>query len=108
MANDKFAIIKTGGKQYIVTEGQKLDVEKLSGKEGDKLSFDEVLLYKNGKVSIGQPIVEKVRVEGKILEQFKDKKKIVFKFKNKTRQTKLRGHRQPLTKVEITKISAVK
>lgn len=106
MTKDEFAVIKTGGKQYLVIEGQKLEIEKLVGEEGDKIEFDEILMLQNGKLEIGKPIVSKAKVEGKILKQFKDKKKIVFKYKNKTRQTKLRGHRQNLTEVEITKISA--
>jgi len=106
MIKDKFAVIKTGGKQYLVTEGQKLDIEKLAKEEGAKVEFDEVLMLQNGKLEIGKPVVSGAKVEGKILKQFKDKKKIVFKFKNKTRQTKLKGHRQNLTEVEITKISA--
>lgn len=106
MMQDKFAVIKTGGKQYLVIEGQKLKVEKLAGKEGDKVEFGEILMFQNGKLQIGQPMVSGVKVEGRVLRQFKDKKKIVFKYKSKTRQDKLKGHRQNLTEVEITKISA--
>ncbi len=106
MSKDKFAVIKTGGKQYLVTEGQTVEIEKLAGETGDKVEFAEVLMLQNGKLEIGQPIVNGAKVDGKILKQFKDEKKVVFKFKNKTRQTKLRGHRQNLTEVEITKISA--
>ena len=108
MAKDTFAVIKTGGKQYLVAEGQKLIIEKLPAEEGENVKFDEVLLHQNGKLSIGQPNISGVTVEGKILKQFRDKKKVVFKFKSKTRQSKMRGHRQPLTQVEITKISAKK
>jgi large subunit ribosomal protein L21 len=106
MANDIFAVIKTGGKQYLVAEGQKIKIEKLAGDKGEKVEFDEVLMLQNGKLQVGQPTVSGAKVQGEILEQFKDKKKVVFKFKNKTRQTKLKGHRQNLTEVEITKISA--
>jgi len=106
MSKDKFAVIKTGGKQYLVTEGQTVEIEKLAGETGDKVEFAEVLMLQNGKLEIGQPMVDEAKVDGKILKQFKDDKKVVFKFKNKTRQTKLRGHRQNLTEVEITKISA--
>jgi large subunit ribosomal protein L21 len=106
MSKDKFAVIKTGGKQYLVTEGQKMKVEKLAGEKGSKVEFDEVLMVQNGKLQIGQPVVEGVRVEGEILDQFRDKKKVVFKYKSKTRQAKLKGHRQNLTEVEIKKISA--
>jgi large subunit ribosomal protein L21 len=106
MSKDKFAVIKTGGKQYLITEGQTVEIEKLAGETGDKVEFAEVLMLQNGKLEIGQPMVDGAKVDGKILKQFKDDKKVVFKYKNKTRQTKLRGHRQNLTEVEITKISA--
>lgn len=106
MSKDKFAVIKTGGKQYLVTEGQTIEIEKLAGETGDKVEFAEVLMLQNGKLEIGQPMVDEAKVDGKILKQFKDDKKIVFKYKNKTRQAKLKGHRQNLTEVEITKISA--
>ncbi len=106
MSKDKFAVIKTGGKQYLVTEGQTIEIEKLAGETGDKVEFAEVLMLQNGKLEIGQPMVDEAKVDGKILKQFKDDKKVVFKYKNKTRQAKLKGHRQNLTEVEITKISA--
>ena len=105
MSKDKFAVIKTGGKQYLVTEGQTIEIEKLAGETDDKVEFAEVLMLQNGKLEVGQPMVEGAKVDGKILKQFKGDKKVVFKFKNKTRQTKLKGHRQNLTEVEITKIS---
>jgi len=108
MSKDKFAVIKTGGKQYLITEGQTIEIEKLAGETGDKVEFDEILMLQNGKLEMGQPMVEGAKVDGKILKQFKDDKKVVFKYKNKTRQAKLKGHRQNLTEVEITKISAGK
>jgi len=108
MSKDKFAVIKTGGKQYLVTEGQTIETEKLAGETGGKVEFDEVLMLQNGKLEIGQPTVEGAKVEGKILKQYKEDKKVVFKYKSKTRQTKLRGHRQNLTEIEIIKISAGK
>ncbi len=103
---EKLAVIKTGGKQYIVSEGDSIDIEKLEGQEGDEVVFDQVLLLKNGQLKIGQPNVENVTVTGQIKRQYKDSKKIVFKYKNKTRQEKLRGHRQPMTQVEIKTIVA--
>lgn len=100
-----FAIIETGGKQYKVSAGDKIKVEKLSA-EGDSVSFDKVLLKSRGdKVEIGTPYVSGSRVEAKVLKQGRDKKKIVFKYKSKTRERKKKGHRQPYTEVEITKIS---
>jgi len=102
----KIAIIKTGGKQYKVQEGDKIKIEKIKGKEGDKAVFDEVLLIaeENGEgLEMGKPILKK-KVEGKILKQAKDKKIRVLKYKAKTRYTKSYGHRQHFTEVEITKI----
>jgi len=100
------AIIKTGGKQYIVSEGQKLKIEKLNQKEGDEFDFDKVLLFTNGEeIKIGQPLVDGVKVKAKVLKEGRGAKKIVFRFKNKTRYKKKKGHRQPFTEVEILSIS---
>jgi len=99
------AIIKTGGKQYIVTPGQKIKIEKITEKEGKEVTFKEVLLLeKRNKVEIGNPQVKDAKVIGKVLRHGKAKKIIVFKYKPKTRYKKKRGHRQPFTEVEITKI----
>ncbi len=102
-----FAIIKTGGKQYKVAEGDVLMVEKLGTTE-DNVVFDQVLLMADGdKVTLGKPMISGATVAAKVLEaEMKGKKKIVFKFKAKTRHRKKKGHRQPYTKVQITKISA--
>ena len=97
------AIIKTGGKQYLVEEGSVIFVEKLDVNEGDKVSFDEVLML-DGKV--GNPYVPKAKVEGVVLKHGKSKKIRVFKYKSKDRSNrKTQGHRQPYTKVEIKKIN---
>jgi len=102
----QFAVIKTGGKQYIVTEGQTLTVEKLIH-DGDKVTFDEVLLVADEKeASIGQPVVKGAKVTATVVGEGKGEKKIVFRFKSKTRYHKKKGHRQPFTKVKITKITA--
>lgn len=96
------AIIKTGGKQYLVSEGSIVFVEKLNANEGDKVVFDEVLML-DGKV--GNPYVDKAKVEGVVLKHGKHKKIRVFKYKSKDRSNrKTQGHRQPYTKVEIKKI----
>ncbi len=107
-----FAVIKTGGKQYIVTEGQKLKIEKLNQNEGDEFEFDKVLLFANGlpaqagkEIKIGQPLVSGVKVKAKVLKQGRGEKKIVFRFKHKTRSKKKKGHRQHYTEVEILSIS---
>lgn len=101
------AVIKTGGKQYIVKIGQKLKVEKLKEKEGSEVIFTEVLLLeKDGKIEIGTPFVKNAQVKAKILKHSKAKKKIVFKYKSKTRYKKKKGHRQPYTEIEILEIKS--
>ncbi|NIP32050.1 MAG: 50S ribosomal protein L21 [Candidatus Dadabacteria bacterium] len=100
------AVIRTGGKQYIVKPGDIIDIEKISGENGETINFDEVLLVSNdGEVKVGKPLVENVKVEGKILKQKKGDKIIVFKFKRRKKYRKKAGHRQKLTSVEITNIS---
>ncbi|MEA3295912.1 MAG: 50S ribosomal protein L21 [Patescibacteria group bacterium] len=100
------AVIKTGGKQYIVSLGDKIKIEKLDIEKGKEVEFSEVLLLEeDGKVELGDPIIKDAKVVGKVLEQGKDKKVIVFKYKAKKRYKVKRGHRQPFTEVEITKIS---
>ena len=101
------AIIKTGGKQYIVAPGQKLKIEKLNKKEGSEIIFNQILLLeKNKKVDIGCPFVKGAQVIGKVLNQGKAKKKIIFKYKAKKRSKVKKGHRQLFTEVEILKISS--
>lgn len=95
------AIIKTGGKQYIVKPGDKLKIEKLDKKEGAEVSFSDVLLVeKNKKVEIGVPML-KAEVTAKVLSHGKGDKVIVYKYKPKTRYSRKIGHRQPYTEVEI-------
>ena len=99
-----FAVIKTGGKQYKVQEGDVLMIEKLGQSEGN-IIFEDVFLVANDKdVKVGKPKVSGAKVEAKILEEGKAKKKMVFRYKSKTRYKKKKGHRQPYTKVQITKI----
>ncbi len=103
-----FAVIKTGGKQYIVREGQQLKVEKLPGKKGDKVDFSDVLLLAEddgSKVEVGTPILKGKKVSAEIAEQGKGKKIDVVKYKPKSRYTRRTGHRQPFTKVLITKVA---
>jgi len=101
-----FAVIKTGGKQYKVTQGEKLAVEKLENKVGGKVIFDQILLWSDEKeVKIGNPLLSGVTVEAKVLEQFRDDKVTVIKHKAKKRYKKKYGHRQPLTEIEVTKIA---
>lgn len=99
------AVIKTGGKQYLVSPGDKIKIEKIIGEPGKKIIAKEVLLVeKNRKLEIGTPLVKGVKVIGKIIRQDKAKKVIIFKYKPKTRYKVKKGHRQPFTEVEILKI----
>ncbi len=98
-------VIKTGGKQYIVSPGQKIKIEKIDKKIGDEVIFDQVLLLeKNKKSEIGTPLVEGVKVVGKIVGQGKNEKVIIFKYQAKKREKTKKGHRQSFTQVEINKI----
>ena len=102
----QLAVIKTGGKQYLVSPGQKVKIEKLEKKEGDEVIFDEVLLLDNdGKLEIGSPTIKGVKVTGKIVSQGKADKVISLRYKAKKRERTKRGHRQKFTEVEITAIN---
>jgi large subunit ribosomal protein L21 len=100
----KIAVIKTGGKQYKVTDGQLLNIEKLDKKQGDKVKFETLLVADEKGLNIGRPSLGE-KVEGEVIEQGRHDKISVVKFKNKTRYTRNRGHRQPFTKVKILGIS---
>lgn len=101
-----FAIIQTGGKQYKVSVGEKLKVEKLPAEVGGVLVFDKVLLRANGdEVTIGMPHIAGAKVEGKVLRQDREGTKIIFKYHSKARYKKKKGHRQPFTEVEIMKVA---
>jgi len=100
-----FAVIRTGGKQYLVSPGDKIKIEKLEKEEGKEVTFTDVLLVeKSNKLEIGTPKVKGAKVLGKILKQDKAKKIIILKYKPKTRYKKKTGHRQPFTEIEILKI----
>lgn len=102
-----YAIIKTGGKQYKVTEGMQLQVELLDAEVGAEVAFDEVLTVVNdADVKIGAPVVEGAKVIAKVVEHGKGEKIFVFKYKAKVNYRKRQGHRQPFTTVEIVKIEA--
>lgn len=101
------AVIKTGGKQYKVTPGQKIKIEKLELEEGKEVTFDEVLLIDNNdNLTIGEPMIKNAKVLGKVLKQDKHEKVIIYKYKPKKRYRLKKGHRQPFTEVEILKIEA--
>jgi large subunit ribosomal protein L21 len=100
-----FAIIKTGGKQYKVQEGDILSVEKLPAGPKNRIYFDQVLLIANDQETvIGTPLIEKAAVRADVIEDFKDEKVLVFKKKRRKQFRRTRGHRQELTKVKIIKI----
>ena len=100
-----YAVIKTGGKQYVVREGDVLRVEKLDAEEGANITFDEVLAVGHDDgLKVGTPVVEGAKVEAKVLKHGKGKKIIVFKYKPKKNYRKKQGHRQPYTEVQISKI----
>ena len=102
-----FAVIQTGGKQYLVTKGDKIQVEKLEGEEGSKLNFDQVLATISDKdFEVGKPTLEGASVGATILKQGRGKKIEVLKYKAKSKYRKKIGHRQFYTEVEITKIEA--
>ena len=102
-----YAVIETGGKQYKVSEGDVIYIEKLDVEAGADVSFDKVLLIGEGSdVKVGAPVVDGVSVAAKVIKNDKAKKVIVYKYKPKKGYHKKQGHRQPYTKVEITKINA--
>lgn len=101
-----YAVIRTGGKQYRVTPGQRVHVEKLEHSVGDDITFSDVLFLKNGdKAEVGRPTVSGAAVSAKVLRQFRDKKVLVFKKRRKKGYKKLQGHRQNLTEVLINTVT---
>ncbi len=101
-----YAVIKTGGKQYRVSEGETLHVEKLGGKPGDAVTFDQVLLVGGGEtVKVGRPTIAGASVKAEIVEHAKDKKIIIFKFRRRKNYRRKQGHRQPFTAVKIVGIT---
>ncbi|MDP2647795.1 MAG: 50S ribosomal protein L21 [Candidatus Yanofskybacteria bacterium] len=101
-----FAVIKTGGKQYKVAEGDTLKIEKLPVTEGEVVFEDVLLVSDEDKVKVGMPKVPGAKVSAKVISTGKAEKKMVFRYKSKTRQRKKKGHRQPFTEVQITKIAS--
>jgi large subunit ribosomal protein L21 len=100
-----FAVIKTGGKQYVVKEGDKLSVEKLDLPAGQKFLFDQVLLVDDGTdTALGTPVLEKALVQAEVVRNYKDAKILVFKKKRRKQYRRTHGHRQNLTEVVIAKI----
>lgn len=104
---NSWAVIRTGGKQYKVAEGETLAVEKIEKKDGESVNFDEVLLINaSGTLKVGKPTVEKAKVKAKVVDTFRDKKVRVVKYKSKSRYTRTNGHRQTKTHILIEKIES--
>jgi large subunit ribosomal protein L21 len=102
-----YAVIRTGGKQYRVSEGQTLQVEKLPGAAGEVVTFQEVLMVGGGDATkVGRPLVAGANVKAEILAQERDKKIIIFKLRRRKNYRRKTGHRQPFTSVKITGIQA--
>ena len=101
-----YAIIATGGKQYKVSEGDVIYIEKLDAENGNEVTFDQVLAVGGDTLTVGSPLVEGSTVTGKVLDQVKGKKVIVYHYKRKSGYHKKNGHRQAYTKVQIDKINA--
>lgn len=101
-----YAVIKTGGKQYRVSEGDKLRVEKIVGSVGDKIELSEVLFLGGEKVVVGKPTVAGAKVSAEIVAQDRAKKIIVFKMRRRKNYRRKRGHRQHYTELKITGVSA--
>jgi large subunit ribosomal protein L21 len=101
-----FAVVKTGGKQYRVTEGDVIKVEKLEGEVGKNITIEEVLMVGDDKaVKVGEPLVKGAKVSFEVLEQKKDKKIIVFKKKRRHNYRRKKGHRQEITVLRVKKIT---
>jgi len=101
-----YAVIKTGGKQYRVAQGDRLRVEKLAGNVGDSVTLNEVLLVGSGEgVKVGAPLVSGAKVEAKIVAQDRSAKVIIFKFRRRKNYRRKTGHRQPFTTLRITGIT---
>ena len=102
-----YAVIATGGKQYRVTEGETLKVEKLAGEEGSEVELDQVLMIADGdKLSIGTPELDKSSVKAKVISHGRGKKVTIIKFRRRKHHRKQMGHRQSFTEIEITDINA--
>ena len=100
-----YAVIKTGGKQYRVKEGDLLEIEKLGAEKGQKINFDQVFLIEDeGRVLVGTPVVENAVVRAEVVENYKGDKVLIFKKKRRKQYRRTKGHRQELTKVRIEKI----
>ena len=101
-----FVILETGGKQYRVSEGNTLSVEKLDANEGEKIILDKILFVQkdNGEIMVGQPVVENVKVEAEVVENYREEKIIIFKKRRRKNSKRKNGHRQEKTELKILSI----
>ena len=101
-----FVILETGGKQYRVSEGNTLNVEKLDANEGEKVILDKVLFVQkdNGEIMVGQPVLENVKVEAEVVENYREEKIIIFKKRRRKNSKRKNGHRQEKTELKILSI----
>ena len=101
-----YAVIKAGGRQYRVSKGDVIYIDKVNQEADSAISFDVLMIGGDGEVKVGNPVLEGAKVEGKVLAQVKGEKIVVYKYKSKKDSKRKIGHRQPYTKVEITGIKA--
>ena len=101
-----YAIISAGNKQYRVSQGETIYIDKVNLEDGAAISFDALLVENEGEVKVGSPVVEGAKVEGKVVAQVKGEKIRIYKYKSKKNYHRRAGHRQPYTKVQITAINA--
>ena len=101
-----YAIISAGNKQYRVSQGETIYIDKVNLEDGSAISFDALLVENEGEIKVGNPVVEGAKVEGKVVAQVKGEKIKIYKYKAKKNYHRRAGHRQPYTKVEITAINA--
>jgi large subunit ribosomal protein L21 len=101
-----YAVVKSGGKQYKVQEGETFQVEKLPGEVGAEITFDDVLMFSDGEnVQVGTPVLDNVTVKGTVVAQGQAKKIIVFKYKRRKRYRRKQGHRQQFTAIKVDSIA---
>ena len=101
-----YAIISAGNKQYRVSQGETIYIDKVNQENGSTISFDVLMVENNGEIKVGNPTVAGATVEGKVVAQVKGEKIMIYKYKSKKNYHRRQGHRQPYTKVEITAINA--
>lgn len=101
-----FVILETGGKQYRVSEGNTINVEKIDAKEGDKIILDKILFVQkdNGEIIVGQPMVKNAKVEAEVVENYREEKVIIFKKRRRKNSRRKNGHRQEKTELKILNI----